>query len=98
MLGLFTRRTKRPFLDAISTHPSWPNAVRRAKNSSGQQLNDWYIALAAGAIRQRELWERHEFPEDALEDMLLTHVAMEAIRRENANRMAWAAQSGGFGE
>lgn len=95
MLGLFTRRPKVPFTDAISTHPSWKDAVRRARVSSGQQLNDWYIALAANAIREREQWERHEFPEDALEDMLLTHVAMEAIRRENATRVAWAKQSSG---
>lgn len=87
MLGLFMRRPKTPFVDPITTHPSWPDAVRRAKGTSGQQLNEWYIALSATAIRQREQWEQHEFPEDALNDMLLTHVAMEAIRRENALRL-----------
>jgi hypothetical protein len=87
MLGLFMRRPKVPYVDAITAHPSWPDAVRRARGSSPQQLNDWYIALAANAIREREQWERHEHPEDALGDMLLTHVAMEAIRRENAIRL-----------
>jgi hypothetical protein len=88
MITLLRRRPRVPYTDALTEHPAWPEAQRRVRRMGDHQLNESYIAMAADGIRAREQWEHHEHPQDALGEMLLLHIGMEAIRVETALRVA----------
>lgn len=73
--------------DPITSNPLWEKAVKRAAGLSSGQLDAWFIAVAANAIRQREQWVTSVNPEDDLAEMGVTVISLEAIRRENLRRL-----------